>query len=77
MTRQRKLTSRKPSRSAILYFWDNDEPSPTTTSCITKILLQAVKYNIVKIKQQDTTEDRPRSDRSRRLTINDHEALDQ
>ena len=77
MTRQRNLTSRKTKRSTILHFWNNGERSGTTISHITKIPLSTVKYNIAKIKQQSRIEDRPQSDRSRKLTINDRKALSQ
>ncbi|CAF1368175.1 unnamed protein product [Rotaria magnacalcarata] len=75
MTRQRNLTSRKTKRLTILHFWNNVERSSTTISLITKIPLRTIKNNILKIKQQDTIEDRPRSGRPRKLTINDSKAL--
>lgn len=77
MTRRRSLTSRETKRLTILHFWNNGERSPTTISRITKISLGTVKYNIVKIKQQGTTEERPRSGRPRKLNPNDNKALGQ
>ena len=77
MIRQRNLTSRKTKRSIILHFWNNGERSATTVFRITKIPLRTVKYNIAKIKQQSRIEDRLRSDRLRKPTINDSMALSQ
>ena len=67
----------KMKRLTILHFWNNGERSPTKISRITKIPLGTVKYNISKIKQQGTTEDRSRSGRSRKLTVKDNKALGQ
>ena len=65
MTSHRGLTSKKMKRLTILHFWNNGERFPTKISRITKIPLGTVKYNISKIKQQGTTEDRSRSGRPR------------
>ena len=64
-------------RLTILHFWNNGERSPTKISRITKIPLGTVKYNISKIKQQGTTEDRSRSGQPRKLTVKDNKALGQ
>ena len=77
MTRQRNLNSRKMKHLTILHFWNNEERSATTISRTTKTSLRTVKYNIAKIKQQSRIEDRPRSGRPRKLTINDNKALNQ
>lgn len=77
MTRKQNLTARKTKRSTILHFWNNGERSPKAISRITKIPLGTVKYNIAKIKQQGTIEERPRSGRPHTLTINDNKALGQ
>ena len=61
MTSHRGLTSKKMKRLTILHFWNNGERSPTKISRITKTPLGTVKYNISKIKQQGTTDDRSRS----------------
>ncbi|CAF1666614.1 unnamed protein product [Rotaria magnacalcarata] len=50
----------------------NGHRSPATIARITKIPIRTVKYNIVKIKNQGTIEDRPR-----KVTANDDIALDQ
>ena len=63
--------------SIVLHFWNNEERSATTIPCTTKISLRTVKYNIAKIKPQDRVEDRPRSDRPHKLTINENKALSQ
>jgi len=44
---------------------------------MTKISLRTVKYNIKKIKQQGTIEDRPRKGRPRKITVSDNKALGQ
>ena len=75
MTSHRGLTSKKMKRLTILHFWNNGERSPTKISRITKIPLGTVKYNISKIKQQGTTEDRSRNDRPRKLTGKNNKAL--
>ena len=75
--RQRNLNSRKTKHSTILHFWNSGERSATTNSPTTKISLRTVKYNIAKTKQQGRVEDRSRSDRPCKLTINDNEALSQ
>ena len=77
MTRQRHLTSRKMKHSTLLHFWNNEERSATTISRTTKSSFRTVKYNIAKIKQQGRVEDRPRSGRPRKLTVNDNEVLSQ
>jgi len=50
----------KTKRSAILHFWQNGERSPAVISCMPKISIPTVNYNIKKIKEQGTIEDRPR-----------------
>ena len=77
MSQHRKSNSLKTRRSAILHFWNNSHRSPATISRITKTPLRTVKYNIRKIKQQDTIEDRPRKGRSRTITASDSIALGQ
>ena len=77
MTSHRGLTSKKMKRLTILHFWNNGERSPTKISRITKIPLGTVKYNISKIKQQGTTEDRSRNGQPRKLTVKDNKALGQ
>ena len=77
MTRQRNLHSRKMKYSTILHFWNNGERSATTISRTTKISFRTIKYNTAKIKEQGRVEDRPRSGRPRRLTINDYKTLSQ
>ena len=77
MSQQRKSNSLKTRRSAILHFWNNGHRSPTTISRITKTSLRTVKYNIRKIKQQGTIEDRPRKGRPRTIAASDSIALDQ
>ena len=77
MTRQRNFTLRKMKHSIVLHFWNNGERSATTISRTTKISLRTVKDNSAKIKQQGRVEDRPRSGRPRKLTINDNKALSQ
>ena len=67
----------KTSRSAILYHWNNGERSPETIARMTKIPLRTIKYNIAKIKEQGTIEDRSRSGRPRKMTANDNQALGQ
>ena len=44
----------------MLHFSNNGQRSPAEISRITKTTLRAVKYNITKIKQQGTIEERPR-----------------
>ena len=77
MSQQRKSNSLKTRRSAILHFWNNGHRSPATISGITKTPLRTVKYNIRKIKQQGTIEDRPRKGRPRTITESDSIALTQ
>ena len=60
MAQQRKSNLLKTRRSAIFHFWNNGHQSPDAISRITKTPLRTVKYNIRKIKQQGTIEDRPR-----------------
>ena len=71
MSQQRKSSSLKTRRSTILHFWNNGYRSPATISPITKTPLRTVKYNITRIKQQGTTEDRPREGRLRKVTASD------
>ena len=56
---------------------NNSHRSPAAISRITKTPLRTVKYNITKIKQQGTIEDRPRKGRSRKITGSDSIALGQ
>ncbi|CAF1344815.1 unnamed protein product [Rotaria sordida] len=77
MSQQRKSNSMKTRRSAILHFWNSGQRSPAAISRITKIPLRTVKYNITKIKQQGTIEDRPRKGRPREITASDSKALGQ
>jgi transposase len=77
MPQQRNLRAMKTKRSTILHLWNNGHRSPTTIARITKIPLRTVKYNIAKIKEQGTIEDRPRQGRPRKITANDNQALGQ
>ena len=77
MSQQRKSNSLKTRRSAILHFWNNGHRSSAAISRITKTPLRTVKYNIRKIKQQGTIEDRPRKGRPRTITASDSIALGQ
>ena len=77
MSQQRKSNSLKTRRSAILHFWDNGHRSPAAMSRITKTPLRTVRYNIRKIKQQGTIEDRPRKGRPRTITASDSIGLGQ
>ena len=77
MSQQRKSTSLKTRRSAILHFWNNGHRSPAAISRITKTPLRTVKYNIRKIKQQGTIEDRPCKGRPRTITASDSIAVGQ
>ncbi|CAF4782860.1 unnamed protein product [Rotaria socialis] len=60
MSQQRNLSTMKTKRSTILHYWNNGHRSPATIARITKIPIRTVKYNIIKIKNQGTIEDRPR-----------------
>ncbi|CAM2715560.1 unnamed protein product [Rotaria socialis] len=71
-SQQRNLSTMKTKRSTILHYWNNGHRSPATIARITKIPIRTVKYNIVKIKNQGTIEDRPR-----KITANDDKALGQ
>jgi transposase len=77
MSRNRNSSSLKTRRSAILHFWNNGHRSPSAIARLTKIPLRTVKYNITKIKQQGTIEDRPRSGRPRKITAADNKAIGQ
>ena len=77
MSQQRKSNSLKTRRSAILHFWNNGHRSPATISRITKTPLRTVKYNIRKIKQLGTIEDRSCKGRPRTITASDSIALGQ
>ncbi|CAM4942568.1 unnamed protein product [Rotaria socialis] len=68
----RNLSAMKTKRSTILHYWNNGHRSPATIARITKIAIRTVKYNIIKIKNQSTIEDRPR-----KITANDDKALGQ
>ncbi|CAM4872869.1 unnamed protein product [Rotaria socialis] len=72
MSQQRNLSTMKTKRSTILHYWNNGHRSPATIARITKIPIRTVKYNIVKIKNQSTIEDRPR-----KITANDDKVLGQ
>ena len=67
----------KTRPSAILHFWKNGQRSPAVISRITKTLFKTVKYNITKIKQQGTIEDRARKGRPHKITASDSIALGQ
>jgi transposase len=77
MSRTRNSSFLKTRRSAILHFWNNGHRSPSAIARLTKIPLRTVKYNITKIKQQGTIEDRPRSGRPRKITAADNKAIGQ
>ncbi len=77
MPQQRNLSSMKMRRSIVLHYWNNDQRSPATIACIRKITVGTVKYNIGRIKEQGTIEDRSRNGRSRKITANDNKALGQ
>lgn len=77
MPQQQNRSSLKTKRSTILHYWNNGYRSPTTIARMAKIPLGTVKYNIIKIKDQGTIEDRPRSGRPRKLGTNDNIALGQ
>jgi len=77
MCSQRNSNIMKTKRSAILHFWQNGERSPAAISRMTKISIRTVNYNIKKIKQQGTIEDRPRQGRPRKITGTDNIALGQ
>jgi transposase len=77
MPQQRNLSAMKTKRSTILHLWNIGHRSPTTIARMTKIPLRTIKYNIAKIKEQGTIEDRPRLGRPRKITANDNQALGQ
>jgi transposase len=77
MSQQRNPSSMKTKRSTILHFWNNGHRSPTKISRITKIPVRTVKYNIAKIKEQGTIEDRLRSGRPHKITASGSKALGQ
>ena len=77
MSQQRKSNSIKTRCSAIIHFWNNGHRSPAAISHIINTSLRTVKYNIRKIKQQGTIEDRPSKGRPRMVTASDSIALGQ
>ena len=77
ISQQRNLNSTKTKRSAILHFWNNGQRSPAVISRITKTPVRTGKYNIKKIKEQGTIEDRSHNDRPRKITASDNKALGQ
>jgi transposase len=77
MTRHRKCISLKTRRSSILHFWENGYRSPSTIARLTKISIRTIKYNIAKIKQQGTVDDRIRTGRPRKVSSADNKALGQ
>jgi transposase len=77
MHHQRNISSLKTRRSAILHYWNYGHRSAATIANITKIPIRTVKYNIAKIKEQGTIEDRPRIGRPRKINGNDSKALAQ
>ncbi len=77
MHHQRNISSLNTRRSTILHYWNHGHRSPATIANITKIPIRTVKYNIAKIKEQGTIEDRPRTGRPRKINGNDSKALAQ
>ena len=77
MCSQRNSNIMKTKRSAILHFWQNGERSPAVISCMPKISIPTVNYNIKKIKEQGTIEDPSRQGRPRKITGTDNIALGQ
>ena len=77
MSRTRKSSTLKIRRSAILHYWNNGRRSASDIARLTKIPVRTVRYNIAKIKEQGSIEDRPRSGRPRKITVNDNIALGQ
>ena len=77
MYRQRNSNSMKTRRSTILHFWNNGERSAAKISRLTKIPIRTVTYDIKKIKEQGTIEDRPRTGRPRKIGASDNIALGQ
>ena len=75
MPKQRKSNSMETWCSAILHFSNNDQRSPAAMSRIAMIPLKTVKYDITKIKQQGTIEDRPLKSRPRKITASNSIAL--
>ena len=74
MSQQRTSNSVKTRRSAILHFWNNDQRPPAPIFRIT----MTPKYNIMKIKQQGTIEDRTcNNGRLRKITAGDNRAFGQ
>ena len=73
MSQQQQSNSMKTRHSTILHFWNHDQRSPAATTPIAK----TPKYNIMKIKQQVTIEDRARKGLPRKITVSDDIALDQ
>ena len=77
MLRQRNSTSPKTKRLTILHYWNNGHRSSATIARLAKILVRTVKYNIAKIKEQGTIENRHSSGRPRNLAAGADKALDQ
>ena len=67
----------KTKRSTILHYWNNGHRSPAAIARMTKIPVGTIKYNIAKIKEQGTIEDRPSSGRPCKINDNKSIALDQ
>ena len=62
-----KIEFNENKRWAILHFWSKGRRSPAVISRITK----TPKYNITKIKQQGTIEDRARKSQPRKISASD------
>ncbi|CAF1597360.1 unnamed protein product [Didymodactylos carnosus] len=77
MRRMRYSPSFETRRSASLHCWNNGHRSASYIARSTKIPIRTVRYNIVKIKEQGETGDRPRSDRPLRLTMSDSKTIGQ
>ena len=77
MTQTRKSSSLTIRRSVILHYWNNGHRSASDIAHLTKIPIRTVRYNIAKIKDRGTVEDRPRIGRPRKIKSVDSKAIGQ
>jgi transposase len=64
-------------RSVILHFWEQDYRNAAEIARLTKISERAVRYNIVKIKEQGSVEHRSGKGRLRKINLSSSIAIGQ
>lgn len=77
MSQQWNFTLMEKKCTIPLHFWNNALWFSAAITCIIKVVVETIKYNITKVKQQRTMGNRARDDRPCKFTVKNSIVLDE